>query len=373
MKDNLQNIEDDKSQEKCIIILNDKEYEGTFLKLMKNNNTFYLLVSEQIKKNDIINNNKIDIIYNNTKNEIDLNKRIFEVFNKNIICIEIIEEDNINESCFFKINDINQDNLVKEFINEEKNGSYDSFFKKIELKNKKINKNENDSKSEYLLTEKEINSINENEEFSNNQKDNNDNNNRNIINICINNLKLWIFIVLLIIILVIIIAIICLYLNKYENGNVEDINQCSFELVYYTDEDNEMIPLINSSFIDFMYKMEINNEKINPCYEYLFNNKGNHTVNMYFKKNDIKSMDSMFYRINKLKSIIFYPNINSSIITDMSQMFYECSSLTSINLTNFDTQNVRKMSGMLYSCTSLTSIDFSNFNTCLTCFMIACH
>ena len=192
-----------------------------------------------MKKDDIINNNKIDIKYNNKKNELDLNKRIYEVFNKNIICIEIIEEDNIDENCFCKINDINEDTLVKEFLNEEKNDSFDKFFKKIELKNKKNNKNENDSKSEYLLADKEINSINENEDFSNKQKENFDNNNnKNINNNYINNLKLWIFIVLLII-LVIIIVIIFLYVNKNENRNIEDINQYSFELVYYSEEDNQ--------------------------------------------------------------------------------------------------------------------------------------
>ena len=226
----------------------------------------------QKEKDDILNNNKIDIKYNNKKNELDLNKRIYEVFNKNIICIEIIEEDNIDENCFCKINDINEDTLVKEFLNEEKNDSFDKFFKKIELKNKKNNKNEN-------------------EDFSNKQKENFDNNNnKNINNNYINNLKLWTFIVLLII-LVIIIVIIFLHLNKNENRNIEDINQYSFELVYYSEEDNQTISLINSSFIDFIYKIEINNEKVNPCSEYLFKNKGNYTVHLYFKKNEIKSMD----------------------------------------------------------------------------------
>ena len=118
------------------------------------------------------------------------------------------------------------------------------------MKNKKINKNENDSKSEYLLADKEINSINENEDFSNKQKENFDNNNnKNINNNYINNLKLWIFIVLLII-LVIIIVIIFLHLNKNENRNIEGINQYSFELVYYSEKDNETISLIKSSFID---------------------------------------------------------------------------------------------------------------------------
>ena len=44
-------------------------------------------------------------------------------------------------------------------------------------------------------------------------------------------------------------------------------------------------------------------------------------------------------------------------------MFYECESLTSINLSNLNTQNVTDMSHMFYVCWSLTSINLSNLNT----------
>ena len=37
----------------------------------------------------------------------------------------------------------------------------------------------------------------------------------------------------------------------------------------------------------------------------------------------------------------------------MSGMFYKCSSLTNINLSNFNTQNVTDMSGMFDGCSSL--------------------
>ena len=42
-------------------------------------------------------------------------------------------------------------------------------------------------------------------------------------------------------------------------------------------------------------------------------------------------------------------------------MFYECNSLTNIDLSNFNTQNVTNMSYMFYECSSLTNIDLSNF------------
>ena len=86
-------MEENKSQGKCIVIINDKEYKGSFYKFNKIDNFIYLLISEHLENNDKISNNKIDIIYNNKKKEMNLNERIFENFNKNnkkLICIEIL-------------------------------------------------------------------------------------------------------------------------------------------------------------------------------------------------------------------------------------------------------------------------------------------
>ncbi len=43
-------------------------------------------------------------------------------------------------------------------------------------------------------------------------------------------------------------------------------------------------------------------------------------------------------------------------------MFYECSSLTSLNLSNFNTKNVNNMSEMFYESSSLISFNLSNLN-----------
>ena len=44
-------------------------------------------------------------------------------------------------------------------------------------------------------------------------------------------------------------------------------------------------------------------------------------------------------------------------------MFLGCSSLTSLDLSNFNTNNVTNMSYMFSNCSSLTSLNLSNFNT----------
>ena len=51
-----------------------------------------------------------------------------------------------------------------------------------------------------------------------------------------------------------------------------------------------------------------------------------------------------------------------SKVTDMHYMFYECSSLTSLDVSNFDTSQVTNMSRMFESCSSLTSIYVSEYN-----------
>ena len=47
----------------------------------------------------------------------------------------------------------------------------------------------------------------------------------------------------------------------------------------------------------------------------------------------------------------------------MSFMFSGCNSLTNLNLSNFNTQNVTNMTSMFSGCTSLTNLNLSNFNT----------
>ncbi len=43
-------------------------------------------------------------------------------------------------------------------------------------------------------------------------------------------------------------------------------------------------------------------------------------------------------------------------------MFFKCSSLTSLNLSNFNTDNVKYMRYMFSGCSSLTSLNLFNFN-----------
>ena len=47
----------------------------------------------------------------------------------------------------------------------------------------------------------------------------------------------------------------------------------------------------------------------------------------------------------------------------MSEMLYNCFTLTSINFNNFDTSVVTDMSRMFFECKQLNPLDLTNFNT----------
>ena len=63
-----------------------------------------------------------------------------------------------------------------------------------------------------------------------------------------------------------------------------------------------------------------------------------------------------FYDCNALKRIEGLEYLNTSEVKDMSGMFSDCWSLTSLDLKNFNTQNVTDMSEMFKGCSALTTI-----------------
>ena len=56
-------------------------------------------------------------------------------------------------------------------------------------------------------------------------------------------------------------------------------------------------------------------------------------------------------------------NLDTSNITDMTNMFYECVNLTSLNLSSWNTSNVTVMAGCFAMCEGLTSLNLSSWNT----------
>ena len=70
-----------------------------------------------------------------------------------------------------------------------------------------------------------------------------------------------------------------------------------------------------------------------------------------------------FCLCSNLREIVGMKNLKTYEVVYMHAMFDHCSSLTSIDLSQFSTSNVRSMLNIFYGCTSLTSLDLSRFST----------
>ena len=108
-----------------------------------------------------------------------------------------------------------------------------------------------------------------------------------------------------------------------------------------------------------------NNEQKWALFEikYKKEGEGEEEKTVYLYCSDIESSDlSGIFKSCKHISISVIA-CDTSRVTDMRYMFYNCSSLTKLNLSNFNTENVKDMSGMFSGCSSLTELDLSNFNT----------
>ena len=81
-----------------------------------------------------------------------------------------------------------------------------------------------------------------------------------------------------------------------------------------------------------------------------------------FDTSKVTSMDYMFYDCKALTSLDV-SSFDTSKVTSMFYMFGYCQSLTSLDVSKFDTSKVTDMRGMFYNCNALTSLDVSKFDT----------
>lgn len=89
---------------------------------------------------------------------------------------------------------------------------------------------------------------------------------------------------------------------------------------------------------------------------------GEHLDLSKLNTSNITNMSNMFTSSYNLKELDL-SHFNTDKVTNMGNMFTACQSLTSLDISNFNTSNVTTMGNMFNSCISLPSIDVSSFNT----------
>ena len=82
----------------------------------------------------------------------------------------------------------------------------------------------------------------------------------------------------------------------------------------------------------------------------------------YLNTSQVTDMHNMFSECSHLQTTDF-SGFDTRKVKDMSYMFHNCGSLKSLDISNFNTSEVTDMRGMFDGCTGLTSLDLSHLNT----------
>lgn len=77
---------------------------------------------------------------------------------------------------------------------------------------------------------------------------------------------------------------------------------------------------------------------------------------------NVTNMNEMFGQCSNLETLDL-SHFNTEKVGNMSNMFNGCTKLRDLNISSFNTENVTNMYGMFYGCSSLDSLDLSHFNT----------
>ncbi|MCD8191047.1 MAG: DUF285 domain-containing protein [Clostridiales bacterium] len=71
----------------------------------------------------------------------------------------------------------------------------------------------------------------------------------------------------------------------------------------------------------------------------------------------------MFAGYENLTEVKSAGSLDTSGVTNMSELFWHCKSLTALDLSGWDISNVTNMSGMFNGCTALESLNVSGWDT----------
>ena len=158
------------------------------------------------------------------------------------------------------------------------------------------------------------------------------------------------------------------YLNQFQNNNIinelKKINKCNS----IKDKFNEIFNIyrkMNVDEIKMIYKVKNLKEVQLFGTDFVERNKNNCNLIIEGEEQGLKQVHSfgIFFGTDKEYFEVKLKGITN--ITDMSKMFYECTSLISLpDISKFNTSNITDMSGIFGYCLSLTSLpDISKWNT----------
>lgn len=137
-----------------------------------------------------------------------------------------------------------------------------------------------------------------------------------------------------------------------QNGGVFANSSSAYLFAYIGNSINATLNLSN-----------LNTSKVTDM-EFLFYNCKNVST-LDVSEIDTSNVNDMHYMFSNCQNVgtLNVSNFDTSNVTNLGNMFQNCSSLTSINVNHFNTSSVTNMQGMYQGCSGLTGLDLSNFDT----------
>ena len=168
--------------------------------------------------------------------------------------------------------------------------------------------------------------------------------------------------------------------NEDENNIIDHGTLGNIIFKYFPKNKKELVELIYQRLqqnIKQPYLLDIDTSLITDM-NYLFSNEYNIWYQMResnlnlseievldlstWDTSNVKRMDKMFYNCRGLKKLNL-SSFDTFNVYDMTQMFADCESLEKLDLSNFKTNNLKKVECMFQGCFSLTDLDISSFDT----------
>ena len=156
----------------------------------------------------------------------------------------------------------------------------------------------------------------------------------------------------------------CIYIKNDNEKEIQLLHDYNEDISKWAKEEqnsyNETKKL-NKTIFEENIDLYINGKK--SKFKYKINESESKKIEVKFKfKKNLTTMSDMFHNCSSLVSIDL-SSFDASNVTNMNGIFYNCSTLESIDLSSFNTSKVTDMSGMFFKCSSLKSIDLSSFDT----------
>ena len=134
------------------------------------------------------------------------------------------------------------------------------------------------------------------------------------------------------------------------------INQTGYNRIFYNGHVDSFYPIVSIR----PQSMYINNNQKDLSDIYNFEVRNN-AIKLIFDS-PLSNISCLFYQCSNITKI-YLSNFDTSSVTNMAHLFHGCTSLTSVDLTGIITTSTEHFDSMFQDCSSLIKLDLSMLNT----------